>query len=104
MPWKPDKLLKAILIWTAISLILIWLPLVRGFMEGDSYEWRNSLWGVDIGGHGMHGHYWILVVQGYTASRCSTYAGAELNNHSTSLNESLSPARHLLRPRNSRVD
>ena len=64
MPWKPDKLLKAILIWTAISLILIWLPLVRGFMDGDSDQWRNSLWGFDIGGHGMHGHYWILVLQG----------------------------------------
>jgi hypothetical protein len=63
MPWKPDKLLKAILVWTAISLILIWLPLVRGLMDGDTYQWGNSLWGFDISGHGTHGHYWVLVLQ-----------------------------------------
>ena len=64
MSWKPDKLLKVILIWTMLTLIFVWLPLVRGVMDGDSYEWGNSFWGVEIGGRGIHGQYWVLVLQG----------------------------------------
>ncbi|HEX6650895.1 MAG TPA: hypothetical protein VF075_15195 [Pyrinomonadaceae bacterium] len=63
MPWKPDRLLKAILIWTMITLIVVWLPLVRGLMDGDTYQWGNVFWGKQIGGSGVHGDYWILLVQ-----------------------------------------
>jgi hypothetical protein len=63
MAWKPDRLLKAILIWTMLTLIIVWLPFVRGLMDGDSYHWANSFWGKEIGGSGVHGDYWILLVQ-----------------------------------------
>ena len=63
MPWKPDRLLKAILIWTMLTLIIIWLPLVRGLMDGDNYQWGNSFFGRDLGGHGLHGDYWFLLLQ-----------------------------------------
>jgi hypothetical protein len=63
MSWKPDRLLKAILIWTMISLVFVWLPLVRGVMDGDSYQWGNSFFGFDVGGRGVHGSYWIVVLQ-----------------------------------------
>ena len=63
MPWKPDRLLKAILIWTMLTLIIVWLPFVRGLMDGDSYQWANSFWGKQIGGQGVHGDYCILLVQ-----------------------------------------
>lgn len=61
--WKPDRLLKAILIWTVLTLIIIWLPLVRGLMDGDSYQWGNLIFGLQVGGRGLHGDYWILVLQ-----------------------------------------
>ena len=57
MSWKPDKLLKAILIWTLVALVIIWLPLVRGLMDGESYHWDSSLWGYQLGGRGIHGDY-----------------------------------------------
>lgn len=63
MPWKPDRLLKAILIWTMLTLIIVWLPFVRGLMDGNSYQWANSFWGKQIGGSGVHGDYWLLLVQ-----------------------------------------
>jgi hypothetical protein len=63
MIWKPDRLLRAILIWTMLTLIIVWLPLVRGLMDGDSYQWGNSFWGMQIGGSGVGGDYWLLVVQ-----------------------------------------
>ena len=63
MLWKPDRLLRAILIWTGITFIIVWLPLVRGLMDGESYQWGNSLWGMQIGGRGVHGDYWLLVIQ-----------------------------------------
>ncbi len=63
MAWKPDRLLKAILIWTIITLIIVWLPLVRGLMDGDSYQWGNSAWGFEFGGRGLHGDYWFLLLQ-----------------------------------------
>jgi hypothetical protein len=61
--WKPDRFLKAILIWIMLTLIIVWLPLVRGLMDGDSYQWGNSFWGMQIGGSGVGGDYWLLAVQ-----------------------------------------
>lgn len=63
MAWKPDPLLKALLIWTMLTLIIIWLPLVRGLMDGETYQWANSIWGMQIGGSGVRGDYWLLLVQ-----------------------------------------
>jgi hypothetical protein len=63
MVWRPDRFLRAILIWTMITLLVVWLPLVRGLMDGDSYQWGNSFWGFQIGGRGLHGDYWVLLLQ-----------------------------------------
>ena len=63
MLWKPDRLLRAILIWTAVTLIVVWLPLVRGLMDGESYQWGNSAWGFQFGGRGLGGDYWFLLLQ-----------------------------------------
>ena len=41
MLWKPDRLLRAILIWTAVTLVIVWLPFVRGLMDGNAYQWGN---------------------------------------------------------------
>jgi len=63
MLWKPDRLLRAILIWTAVTLIVVWLPLVRGLMDGESYQWGNSFFGMQLGGRGVRGDYWLLMIQ-----------------------------------------
>jgi hypothetical protein len=63
MLWRPGRLLRAILIWTAVTLIIVWLPFVRGLMDGDSYQWGNSFFGMQLGGRGVHGDYWLLVIE-----------------------------------------
>lgn len=63
MLWKPDRILRAILIWTTITMILVWLPFVRGVMDGESYQWGRTFWGFQLSGSGVRGDYWLLVVQ-----------------------------------------
>lgn len=57
---RPDRLLKVILIWAAIPMITIWLPLIRGLMDGPTYAWGNQYWGFSFSGKGIGGDYWIL--------------------------------------------
>ena len=58
--WKPDRLLKVILIWTSITMIIVWLPMVRTVMDGATYEWSNQYLGMQFSGKGMEGDFWIL--------------------------------------------
>lgn len=61
--WKTDKLLKVILIWTAATAITVWLPLIRGLMDGGAYQWGGEFWGFSVGGSGVGGDYWLLPLQ-----------------------------------------
>ena len=63
MLWKPDRLLRAILIWTAVTLVIVWLPFVRGLMDGNAYQWGNFFFGIQLGGHGVHGDYWFVAIE-----------------------------------------
>ena len=42
-------------------MTLVWLPLLRGPMDGPSYEWG---WPPGLGGAGIGGDYWIVVLSG----------------------------------------
>ena len=55
MTWRADRILKFILIWTAITILPVWLPLVRGVMDGDSYKWGGLFWGMQFKGSGLRG-------------------------------------------------
>lgn len=63
MTWRPDRILKTILVWTMITTILVWLPFVRSLMDGESYSWGRTFWGMQFDGYGVRGDYWLLVVQ-----------------------------------------
>ena len=63
MTWRPDRILKVILIVTMLTMLVIWLPLVRGLMDGDSYQWAGVFWGMQFKGFGIRGDYWVLVLQ-----------------------------------------
>jgi len=63
MLWKPDRLLRAILIWTAVTLVIVWLPFVRGLMDGNAYQWGNFFFGIQLGGRGVHGDYWFVAIE-----------------------------------------
>lgn len=62
---QPDRLLKAILIWTAFVGVFFWLPTVRGLIDGPSYEWGLGV----IGGNGLGGDYWVVaLIAAFTAT------------------------------------
>jgi hypothetical protein len=56
MGWRPDRLLRALLHWTALTTIIFWLPLVRSVFDGASYAWAL---GGALGGRGLQGDLWL---------------------------------------------
>ena len=61
--WMPDKLLRLLLAWTTVTLLLPWLAMVRSVLDGGSYHWGYSFWGVTFAGNGFEGDFWILPVE-----------------------------------------
>ncbi|MEO8068547.1 MAG: hypothetical protein ABI599_12700 [Flavobacteriales bacterium] len=53
--WRPDRLLKILLIWTSFTTLIFWLPTVRGAFDGDSYEWGV----LGFSGRGISISYWF---------------------------------------------
>lgn len=53
-----DRLLRALLLWTALTTIIFWLPAVRGLFDGATYEWG----GFGFSGRGVAGDYWFPLV------------------------------------------
>lgn len=58
--WKPDRLLRTLLSWTAVTFLPVWLPLIRGPMDGPSYAW--ALIPDLLDGRGAGGEYWAVVI------------------------------------------
>ncbi len=61
--WRPDWLLRAILGWTALTFVLAWLPMIRCILDGASYSWQTTWWGMTVGGSGIGGAFVLLPVQ-----------------------------------------
>jgi hypothetical protein len=59
--------LKLILILTSFTMTVVWLPLIRGLMDGDTYQWASTFLGYDFGGTGVRGQYWIVVLEAVVA-------------------------------------
>lgn len=57
--WRPSRLLKVLLIWSAVTFIIFWLPTVRGVLDGPTYQWVG-LFG--FRGAGTAGDYWFPVL------------------------------------------
>jgi hypothetical protein len=53
-----DRVLRALLLWTALTTIIFWLPAVRGLFDGATYEWG----GFGFSGRGISGDYWFPLV------------------------------------------
>src|ERR1044072_6355926 len=51
-----DRLLQGLLLWTALTTLVFWLPLVRGLFDGVTYQWG----GFGFSGRGTDGDYWFV--------------------------------------------
>ncbi|MDX1577117.1 MAG: hypothetical protein R3266_01480 [Gemmatimonadota bacterium] len=61
MGWKPDRILKAIVFWITYLFVFSWLPLVRVLMDGESYQWGTSHFGVVFSSAGFGPDAWLVV-------------------------------------------
>lgn len=57
------ELMRRILMgWLTLIFVLAWLPLVRSFIDGISYEWGTRYFGIPFSGAGLTGDLWLLIV------------------------------------------
>ena len=49
--------------WLTLIFLTAWLPMLRGAMDGASYEWGAALLGAQFSGAGTSGDYWFVVVK-----------------------------------------
>lgn len=54
-----DRLLRALLHWTAVTTLVFWLALIRSAFDGSTYVWAL---GGGIGGRGLQGDLWVLLL------------------------------------------
>lgn len=59
--WKPDGLLKTLVVWIVFLFVFSWLPLVRAAMDGESYRWGTTHFGVQFASAGVGPAVWLLV-------------------------------------------
>lgn len=59
--WKPDSILKALVVWITYLLVFSWLPLVRVLSDGESYRWGTSHFGWGFSAAGWEAGAWLLV-------------------------------------------
>jgi hypothetical protein len=57
-----DFLRGFVLTLAAAGMITIWLPLVRGLMDGATYSWGGFYFGMFLRGSGLGGDYWKLLL------------------------------------------
>lgn len=58
MGYRAARRLQILLMsWLTLTFLAAWLPMVRGAMDGDSYQWGASLFGTYFGGAGTGGDY-----------------------------------------------
>src|SRR5262245_47086999 len=53
---RSDRFLQGLLLWTALTTLIFWLPSVRGLFDGASYEWGAF----GFRGRGTAGDYWFV--------------------------------------------
>lgn len=57
------RVLKTLLFFLAFVLIFTWLPLVRGFFDGPTYQWGTSYFGQSFSGEGLGADSWLLFLK-----------------------------------------
>ena len=53
--------------WLTFIFLTAWLPMLRGAMDGASYQWGASLLGAEFGGTGTGGDYWFALLKAAVA-------------------------------------
>lgn len=65
MPSSPrdSRSYQALAWWITLTMTTAWLPLVRGLIDGPSYQWATTLFAWQLGGRGTSGDFWYPLVR-----------------------------------------
>ena len=53
--------------WLTLTFLTAWLPMLRGAMDGPSYQWGGGLLGFQFSGNGLAGDYWFVALKAAVA-------------------------------------
>ena len=53
--------------WLTLTFLTAWLPLLRGAMDGPSYQWGGGLLGFQFSGNGLAGDYGFVAIKAAVA-------------------------------------
>src|SRR5262245_52342852 len=68
MGYRDARRLHVLLMsWLTLTFLMAWLPMLRGAMDGPSYQWGSGLLGFHFGGAGTGGDYWFVVAKSAVA-------------------------------------
>ncbi len=56
------RLLTLLLFFTGLTFMTSWLPFLRGIMDGPSYEWGSSFFGLKFSGTGTDGDFYYILI------------------------------------------
>ena len=60
---RRDGIITGLMFLIAFSFLIVWLPLLRSLLDGDTYQWGTSYFGTMISGAGITASLMFLVVQ-----------------------------------------
>ena len=64
MGYRSARRLHVLLMsWLTLGFLTAWLPLVRGAMDGPTYQWGGGLFGLQFSGAGLAGDYPYVLVR-----------------------------------------
>ena len=64
MSYRAARRIQVLLMsWLTLVFVIAWLPLMRGAMDGPSYQWGASLLGMEFSGAGTAGDYGFLLLK-----------------------------------------
>ena len=68
MGYRDARRLHVLLMsWLTLTFLMAWLPMLRGAMDGPSYQWGSGLLGFEFAGAGTGGDYWFVVARSAVA-------------------------------------
>jgi len=60
---RRDGIITGLMFLMAFSFLIVWLPLLRALLDGDTYQWGTTYFGTMISGAGITASLMFLVVQ-----------------------------------------
>ena len=59
---RSNRLFNGFMLFTGLTFMLLWLPLLRCLFDGESYQWGQTVFGINMSSKGLSMDYFFLIV------------------------------------------